>query len=441
VIATDFASPEFGSDFGLAPRFERCRESPDNGSNGRLRVDEVALHGYLCFGHVLHTLSIFAGFRRIDPLPGCWEPRSDLVDERTIEGLLHASVDRCASAYRDSPIGLWLSGGLDSAVVGALLVRQGYRPIAFTLDFGPPWNVEVDIARRVSEHLGIRLQLVDARPERIAGVLDRVYASLPEPFGDPVVPPLQILADATARETSVAFNGEGGDQLFGGWANKPMVAAASYGSTDEVREYLSTYHRFHGAAQRLYSPKFFETIRDVDPAEWVARQLDPTAHPTLLHRLRAANLALKGAQNIAPRCRAIADCSGIAVRCPFMDRELAEATFSLPESAFLQGALEKPVLRAIARRMLPPEVVDLPKRGMSPPTVRWCQPDSAPGKALHALLSSRSIRREGRFDPAVVASLLEGSDVGSAGFRPRRAAEKTWCLAAWEFWRTLHRLD
>ncbi|MFM7321649.1 MAG: asparagine synthetase B family protein [Armatimonadota bacterium] len=436
-------APELGSDFGLRPTYEPPlpAHSPGRVPRASARIDEAALHAYLCLSHIPHPLSIYAGHRRVDPLPTGWVSPDMEIGEAQIESLLHRSVEARLPKDSRDPVGIWLSGGLDSALVCALLDRMGARGIAFTLDFGPPWDGELPVARAIAEHVGFPLRVVDARPAAIAAALDGAYSSLPEPFGDPVVPPLHLLAQATAREARFVFNGEGGDQLFGGWANKPMVASSTYGIEDETNEYLRTYHRFHGATDLLYTPRQRERVAGCEVANHIRPHLDPSTHPLLVHRLRAANLALKGAQNIAPRCGAIAGAAGLELRAPLLDRALADATFALPTESFLEGAVEKPLLRRIARRYLPPEIVDLPKRGMGAPAAHWSRAAPETLKRVRAALSPLRLRREGRFDSKFVASLLEGVDGGSEGFRPRRAAEKVWCLVAWELWRTSHGLD
>jgi asparagine synthase (glutamine-hydrolysing) len=363
------------------------------------------------------------------------------MDHVRIAALLEESLLRRLPQDRSQPVGVYLSGGLDSALVAALCVRSGVPTLAFTLDFGPPWDVEVPWAQLVAEHLGIECRLVDARPKQVARAVEPAAAALPEPFGDPVIPGLWLLGEAAKDHVGLVLNGEGGDQLFGGWANKPLVAAQAYGLVDFESEYLHTYHRFLGLGDRLYTPEFAKMVDHVDPRDWVRDALVAPAHTGLLHRLRGANLALKGFQNIAPRCAALASCHGLKVETPFFDSALTEATFALSEVAFLDGSVEKPILKEIARQWLPDSVVDRPKRGMGAPASAWLSRDSPVGALCRVRLSRWALRREGRFQPELVEDLIRGSDPSPEGFRERRAAEKMWTLFHWEIWRTVHGLD
>jgi asparagine synthase (glutamine-hydrolysing) len=149
---------------------------------------------------------------------------------------------------------------------------------------------------------------------------------------------------------SVVFNGEGGDQLFGGWTSKPMISAqlyaGLYGADSREQLYLRSYHRFYGLEDRLYTPAFHAQIGT--PGQRRAL-LSPYLHSqqatTFLNRVRLADISLKGSQNILPRMDRTCQCWGLDVRVPLFDRALAEASFTLPPGMKLRGACEKYVLK------------------------------------------------------------------------------------------------
>lgn len=400
-------------------------------------LDPAALHGYLCFSHPPEPRTLFAGIERI-PTPAPWRESPAPTDEpaaaRRLMTLLEASVERMLGSERE--VGVYLSGGLDSSIVAALLARAGARVHLFTLDFGPPWNVEVEHARAVATHLGLPLQLVRAGPKDVARALEPTAAALHQPFGDPVTVPLYLLGAAARDRVGVVFNGEGGDQLFGGWATKPMLAAEAYGGAGYSREaaYLATYHRFHGEADRLLTPAARRAIGDGDAGAWLRPALDAPGLPTLLHRLRAANLRLKGAQNIAPRMLQLATAHGLRARAPFFDPALAEWTFTLPADFFLRGATEKHLLKRAVEGLLPPALIDRPKRGMGVPATEWLRAWLSPLRREAARrLSSRRVKRDGWFDPGYVAALRRG-DADPGEIRRRRAGEKLWALLMLHVW-------
>ena len=233
------------------------------------------------------------------------------------------------------------------------------------------------------------------------------------------------------------FNGEGGDQVFGGWANKPMIAAELYAGDDYDRlaAYMETFHRFYGTTDRLYTSAARQRLRGEDASRWVYPALNSSRFNSLLHRLRSANLLLKGAQNIAPRATQIAAASGLRVRSPFFDRELADWAFSLPTNWLLRGTCEKYLLKRVAECYLPNDVVWREKRGMGVPVTEWCR---GPIKGyLKSKLSRRRLKDEGWFDFNFVESLKNGSsDLGM--YRQRRLGENLWALLMLHLWIDVH---
>jgi asparagine synthase (glutamine-hydrolysing) len=400
-------------------------------------IDAAALHGYLCFSHAPEPLTLFDGVRRIET-PAPWRESPVPVDEesavRRLHALLRASTERMLGAERD--VGVFLSGGLDSSIVAALLVEAGARVHLFSLDFGAPWDEELAQARALAAHLGCPLHAVRARPRDVARALEPAARALHQPYGDPVTVPLYLLGQAARDHVGTVFNGEGGDQLFGGWANKPMIAAETYGGPGYDREaaYLDTYHRFHGLEHRLLTPAARAMIGPADAGAFLRPALRAPHLPTLLHRLRAANIRLKGAQNIAPRMTQLAEAHGLAVHAPFFDRALAEWTFTLPAEYFLRGASEKHLLKRAAEGLLPPDVIDRPKRGMGVPATEWLLGWLSPVRRDAARrLSKRRVKRDGWFDAAYVEALRRGAD-DPAETRRRRLGERLWALLMLHAW-------
>lgn len=414
------------------------------------REDREALHGYLCFSYVPTPRTLFCGIdalpagsrltvtadrQHLDSISSWREAETSAGDEdRAVAELrerLRAAVARRLGAER--AVGVFLSGGLDSSLIAALLREAGARLSLFTLDFGPPFDAELPWARAVAAHLDRPLHLVPARPRQARAALRATAAALYQPFGDGVTVPLYLLGQAASGQVGTVFNGEGGDQLFGGWANKPMVAAETYGGAgyDRTAAYLATFHRFHGLTDRLYTPRARAEIGGIDAGQWVRPALHAGGFSHLLHQLRAANLWLKGAQNIAPRSAQLGAAHGLRVQSPFFDRALTEWTFSLPPEWFLRGASEKHLLKRVAEAYLPADVVWREKRGMGVPVTEWCQGPLR--RAAARGLSPRRLKRDGWFDPAFVRLVGRGED-HPGEFRRRRTGERLWSLLMLHLW-------
>lgn len=418
-------------------------------------IDPLAVYGYACFSYVPTPLTPYKGIKAIeagwrytwegenlitkatDPILEDWQEQTELLtDEGTavqkLQFLLTAAVAQQVDDLQGQTVGIFLSGGLDSATVAALLKRSGIRVRAYTLDFGQYGISELPYAELVARHLDIPLVKVECSPQRVKRSVLETALALDLPFGDGVCVPLWLLYQAARQECDVIFNGEGGDQLFAGWTNKPLIAASLYRqpAIDFTAQYLQTFHRLWGYEAEVFTPQFWQCVQDWQPGTWLTAAL--AGRGSLLARLRRATLMLKGAQNIHPRASNLALYQGIKLRSPFCDENLARWTFTVHSDLFLRGACEKYILKRAVELWLPPEVVWRDKRGMGVPLTQWClQP------LWHDLgkwLNPQVLAREGLWQADLAAKVAFGR-LGSV-LRKRRVGEILWLLLAWQFWRS-----
>jgi asparagine synthase (glutamine-hydrolysing) len=272
----------------------------------------------------------------------------------------------------------------------------------------------------------------------VAGVLLDLVWKLDLPFGDPVTGPQYLLGRA-ARQCglSAIFNGEGGDQLFGGWTSKPMISAQLYANLyeEDNREqiYLHSYHRFYGLEEQLYTPAFKEQVGHAGQRQALLRPyLEGGDAATFLNRVRLADINLKGSQNILPRMERLANAWALDARVPLFDRALAEASFTLPPQLKLHGACEKYVLKLILQKHLPRDIVWRRKFGMSVPITDWVLGGLLAG-AVADLLGPASLARRGLFREEYVGRLRAGHNEPNET-RRRRVGERLWTLAMLEAW-------
>lgn len=417
--------------------------------------DLIAVHKYLTFSFAPGESVPIAGVRRL--LPGTiaefkdgklttkpYFALSEQIDDRYADR--HEATryirEKLTTAVQnrwngEKSVGVFLSGGIDSAGVALFLKRAGANVHALSLDFGSE-GVEQEQAKAIAAHIGIDLNLVTANPEELAPLLGELAWKLDLPFGDAVTGPQYLLGRAARNAgLDVVFNGEGGDQLFGGWAVKPMIAGSVYSGLyeEDSREemYLRSYHRFYGLESDLYMPEF---AREVGTPGQRRAHLVPylyhEEHPTFLGRLRLADISLKGSQNILPRAERMANAWGLDVRMPFFDRALAEASFTLPPQMKLHGATEKYVLKRVLQKHLPREIVWRRKYGMSVPITQWLMRPPL-NQMVARLLSAESVAKRGLFRFAYIERLLAGQN-DAHETRRRRIGERLWCLAMLELW-------
>jgi asparagine synthase (glutamine-hydrolysing) len=367
-----------------------------------------------------------------------WREQVEQIKDETtavtqLQTLLKASIHQQIADLKDEPVGVFLSGGLDSSIVAALLVQAGVKVRAYTLDFGDAGIPEFPYAEQVAQFLKIPLVKVAVTPREIKNALIPAVQALDFPFGDGVTVPLYLLAQKASQETRVIFNGEGGDQLFAGWTNKPLIAAGIYQARESfILQYLRTFHRLWGYESQIYQPDVYAQIQNLHPQDWILEALDATCCPSLLHRLRRASLMLKGAQNIHPRATALGFAHGLWVRSPFCDIPLAEWTFSLTGELCLQGACEKYILKRAVENWLPPEIVWRQKRGMGVPLTSWCFNEF--WHDIGMWLNPGILSAENRFSCQIAAQIVTG-ELGGA-IQGRRIGESLWLLIMWQIWRS-----
>ena len=350
----------------------------------------------------------------------------------TLEKMLLEETERQAIDLHGQTAGVLLSGGLDSSLTAAALARIGMRVHAYCLDFGDYARTEIEYAEAVAAHLRIPLRLVPCGPEEVWSALPETISAMDIPYGDGVTVPLFIASRELSRDCQVLFNGEGGDQLFAGWANKPMVADSVYGSHRGLLEsYMLTFHRFReaGSAALADDPNGSSLADEIQAA--VGDALDESfTGEALLHRLRRANLRLKGAQNIQPRATSAGLANGLSVRSLFCSDSIADWTFGLAPSCFLHNSHEKYILKQAVRDWLPDKVVWREKRGMGVPTTAWL---TGPlWRRLGAFLHPRIISRRGLWQSETPLRLATGR-LG-APFQGRRIGELLWLLLSLQIW-------
>ncbi len=415
------------------------------------QVNIAAVYGYSCFSYVPTPLTPVVGIQAVAAgTQVAWNFRDEILQSETqrllewreesekiydevtavaeLQTLLKNAI---ALSIQDitAPVGVCLSGGLDSSIIAALLVQAGVQVKAYTLDFGNYGIPEYPYAEEVARYLQIPLVKVDASPRSVAKALIPTVKALDLPFGDGVTVPLYLLARRASEETEVIFNGENGDQLFAGWTNKPLIAAGIYqgeqpNKDDFIQQYLRTFHR-------LWGYQVYQADISVHAEDWLREALDPQYSDSLLHRLRRAGLMLKGAQNIQPRATNIGLSQGICVRSPFCDLALTQWSFRLSGELTLQGSCEKYILKRAVENWLPPEIVWRQKRGMGVPLTSWCLHEF--WHNLGDWLNPGILRSEGIFQPDIAAKIVSGEF--SAAITGRRVGEILWLLVMWELWR------
>jgi asparagine synthase (glutamine-hydrolysing) len=334
-------------------------------------------------------------------------------------------------------VAAFVSGGLDSAIVASVAAneqraRGAAPPLALSLHFGLEHPNEVEHSRTVARHCGLEHRLVETSGARIEPMLRSLVGHLDEQIGDPVTIGNFVLASAAAGHSHWVLNGEGGDPLFGGPKNLPMLLAHWYptmgGPNARERQYLATWRRAGDEVGNLLHPDF---LADVD----VERDLIAVVKPYfdapkpvhLLNKLMVANMRLKGAHLILPKVDRVLGAYGLTPLSPLFDLDVLSLSLQVPPTTKLRAGVEKWVLKEAFRDCLPATIVDRPKSGMRVPVQRWFRDDLR--QLATTLLSPAAVESAGIFNPDRVRDVLD--------YRTGRDGLRLWMLVTFELWRRL----
>lgn len=434
----------------FASRLRSLRRAPGVGG-----VHLPALRDYLTCAYVPGAQTLRVGVHELRPgsaltLPGgasqtYWTPREVVhetddvpleVHAARLRPLVEAAVER-ALPPSNSLISAFLSGGVDSSLVTAMAakMRGGQNVHTFAIHFGANYANELHFSQMVADHCHTRHQAIELPPRLILRHLHETIAQLDDPIGDPLTVPNWLLgaaAKAVVGEGGTVLNGEGGDPVFGGPKNGPMLLHELYTGDDEtesIAAYFRSYQKCYDDLPRLLTADVQAALRAAPPqSELLRPYLGPDAPMrAYLNRLMHINVALKGADHILTKVNNLTTARGLVGRSPLFDPRIVEAGFALPPSCKLSGSQEKAVLKAAVADLLPAPILTRPKSGMLVPVQRWFVHDMK-RYAQGMLLSRRS-----RIRPYINQNVVrEWFRRGSSPY-PREGV-KLWLLLTLEIW-------
>ncbi len=445
-------------------------------------IDLEALATYLALGYTLAPRTMLRAVRQVRPghrlvyeqgqrRESCyWEPRGDAprasapLDE--FLALLGEAVEKRLLA--DVPLGAFLSGGIDSSAVVALMQRRLREPVrTFCLAFEEESWGEQRYARLVARHLGTHHTEASVPDQPLADTLPTIVRALDEPHGDTSAIPMYYLCEATRRHVTVALSGDGGDEVLAGYETyvadrlrplyrllprpvrtglvAPLVRALPPSrrklAFDELlRRFIAgaelDAERAHYAWRTIFDHHERLTILDGE-ARAVAQRHEPFEEclalcPNLetfsgVQRFMYFDLRTWLANDILVKVDRTSMAHSLEVRAPFLDHKLVELTFRLPPEWQLHGLQKKYLLKRGMRGLLPDEVIDRRKRGFSAPVGSWMT------GALRALVYDTLVDRAGGplpyFSRQAIARLVAHLDTGAA-----EHALQLWSLLMFHLW-------
>jgi asparagine synthase (glutamine-hydrolysing) len=447
-------------------------------------IDPGAIDAYLALQYVPHPMSAFRDIRKLPPASTLsidettteverywrldYSAKIDAADEAEIRERLWDEIKEATRIrlMSDVPLGAFLSGGIDSSAVVAAMAEQTSEPVrTFSIGFRDRDFDEAGYARTVAEQFSTQHTEFRVEPEALS-IMPKLARHYGEPFADSSAIPSFYLAELTSRQVTVALNGDGGDESFGGygrylrgiklarfgWLPSPMQRAApalapmlgrprddrsvraraqrlarSLGAPAWQRYSMSLTAFDRDSRDRLVSPEFLERLDSSRAESLLADAWDTSTADTDLERMMDVDVQTYLPGDLLPKIDIATMAHSLEARSPFLDHRLMEFAASLPASMKLDGGVTKRILKATLRGRLPDAILDRPKMGFGVPLARWFREDLRDLPAEH-LLDPSSLSR-GYFRRSEVERILSEHREGSNDHSLR-----IWVLLQLEMW-------
>ena len=468
--------------FGIKPLYYRdeadeLRFASELRALPRGEVDPEALEAYLAFNFVPAPYSIFNGTYKLPPghLLVWTEGRARLdrfarphpVDaselrKESAEALAEELRARMRDSVRahlvsDVPVGVFLSGGVDSSLLAALAAEESTGPLrTFTIGFEERSFDETAGARKVAERYATNHRELVLRPEPEL-LLRALAEAFDEPFADSSALPTYLVSQLAAEDVKVCLSGEGGDELFGGYYTYAADLLASrlgpiarlarpfaellpssnarisfdYKAKRFTRSaHLPPLERHHGWKE-IFAPDVRAELRarlsDFDPVDLLRARYAETERAEPLARLQDVDLGIPLVDDLLVKTDRSSMAHSLEARVPFLDTTVSNLALALPRRLRVTGLNKKVLLRRAAEPLLPREVVHGKKRGFSIPAAAWLRGELEP--FAREVLAPGVLRRQGFFAPEVVAGLLDRHAA-----RKEDLSRQLWGLLAFTLW-------
>ena len=461
-------------------------------------VDPLAIHKYLAFLWVPGPATMFPGVEKLPP--GHWaewrdgrlechrywspefapQPMDEAEAAAELRTLLESTVARQLIA--DVPVGVFLSGGLDSTALAALATRVAGTPaVCFTIGFRGEDSVleqssaDARYARLAAEYLGAEFHDIEVAPD-VVDLLPKVIWHLDEPIADPAAIATYLICEAARSNVTVLLSGQGADEVFAGyrvqamsdWADRfghlpkavrramiaPLVnalpamsklAPGTYpGFLLAVHRYLSKmlagvdlprderyvfYRSYYTDDQlrRLYAPGLRESLATAEAGSEHLQYLKEAPAKDFLNRILYTDWYTFLPELNLAYCDKMSMAASVEARVPFLDNEIVDFMLTVPRQLKLRGRTSKLVLREAVKDIVPAEIIQRRKAGFGVPLRTWLRRDLR--EMVDDLLGEERVKARGYFDPAAIRALVRDDREGRADNTYR-----IWALLTLELW-------
>ena len=472
--------------FGIKPLYYRVHGgglefASELRSLPRGEIDLDALEAFLAFNSIPTPLTIFRDARKLPPghvltwedgnvrLEGFARPAPVPADElreddeaELIEELRARLRDSVrAHLVADVPVGVLLSGGIDSSALAALAAQETSEPVrTFSIGFEERSFDELADARLVAERYETQHREIVLRPDA-ALLLPALADAFDEPFADSSALPTYLVSQLAAEDVKVALSGEGGDELFGGYYTyvadllaartgrlarlaRPVVerlpsstarASFDYKAKRFARgAHLPPLERHH-AWKEIFSAEARAQLtgrrHDFDPVDLYRERFAETEGAELLARLQDVDLGIYLVDDLLVKTDRASMAHSLEARVPYLDPAVAAFALALPRRHRVNGLRKKVLLRKAVAPLVPDPIVRGKKRGFSIPAAAWLRGELEP--FARDTLSAETLHRQGFFSAETVRKLIDRHVAGEEDL-----SRQLWGLLAFTLWHERH---
>ncbi len=445
------------------------------------RLDPAALHDYLSFDYVPGPRTMFAGIsklpaghiltwdgavqvRRYWDVPAKRCDVGDNLDDLTahLRGLLEDGVRECMVS--DVPVGAFLSGGLDSSVVVALMARLSPTPVqTFSVGFQERSYNELPYAKTVAEQYGTDHTEVIVEPH-IEDVIHEIVDHFDEPFADSSAVATYYVSEVARRNVKAVLSGDGGDEVFGGYtiyqadrlahlyrrlprlvgegaiprAVRLLPASDRKMSLDlKARRFVDNARRDPVTAHASWRVIFTEAMKEHlyangahathDSLALLRDYFDGYPENDMLNRFLYVDTKVSLVDDMLTKVDRMSMANSLEVRVPLLDHRLVEWMAQVPSRYKVRGLTLKYLFKQVARELLPKELVERRKAGFHVPIPAWIKNELRP--LIAQQLGPETVARQGIFDPAYVQQLLDAHQSGRENY-----SRNIWGLLIFSLW-------
>jgi asparagine synthase (glutamine-hydrolysing) len=473
--------------YGIKPLYYRADPSGGLEFASELRalprgeIDLDALEAFLAFNSIPAPLTIFRDARKLPPghllvweggekrlerfarpAPAALDDLRDDDEAELIEELRARLRDSVrAHLVSDVPVGVLLSGGIDSSALTALAAQESSEPVrTFSIGFEERSFDELGDARLVAQRYGTKHRELVLRPDA-ALLLPALADAFDEPFADSSALPTYLVSQLAAQDVKVALSGEGGDELFGGYYTyvadqlalragpaarlaRPLVerlpastarASFDYKAKRFVRGAQLPPLERHHAWKEIFSPEARAELTGrrhaFDPVDLYRARFAETEGAELLARLQDVDLGIYLVDDLLVKTDRASMAHSLEARVPFLDPAVTNLAAALPAKHRVHGLRKKVLLRKAVAPLVPSQIVRGKKRGFSIPAAAWLRGELEP--FARQILSTETLRRQGYFRPEAATALLDRHVAGKEDL-----SRQLWGLLAFTLWHEHH---